>query len=155
MRPPKRKHDEIDENSSPPVKNESNINNAEIKPPPSKEIKIESGENDETGDIELIPAISPDNTVIRVFVEYGKPEHFDSKLSEAEWYEAAKGRAEKLARSIESGEIDYKDLPKDQILLFDDEKDNELALYQMKVDRHLNEEKKFCLLTYDVSIIEK
>lgn len=74
-------------------------------------------------------------------------------MSEAEWSEAAKGRAENLARLIESGEVDYKTLPSDQIMLFEDEKDNQLALYKLKVDRHINEEKKFCMLTYDVSIL--
>lgn len=94
-------------------------------------IVIEEEENSDSYDV--IPLITPDGKVVRVVVKF---EAGDSRDSNEE-------KTRKLVDAIETGELNYRSLPKEQVILYENEEENRKAMIFLKVERQSKEERKF------------
>lgn len=96
-------------------------------------------EPEEKEDIyDVIPLITPDGKVIRVVVKFEKDESRESTQE----------KTRKLVESIESGKLSYKCLPKEQVILYDNEEDNQKAMKLLRVDRQSKDERQFTETTF-------
>lgn len=95
---------------------------------------IEAEESNDNYDV--IPLITPDGKVVRVVMKFEK--------------ESAEKNALKLVDAIERGDLDYKCLPKEQVILYEDEEENRKAAQFLKVERLSKEERKFTEISFKI-----
>lgn len=99
---------------------------------------IEPEEKDDLYDV--IPLITPCEKVVRVVVKFEKDDSLDE----------TKERTRKLVDAIEKGDLDYKCLPKEQVILYENEEENRKAMQFLKIDRQVKEERKFTETTFNI-----
>lgn len=92
---------------------------------------------------DVIPVITPDNKVVRIIVKFDKEESGDLN----------KEKTKKIVEDIESGKMDYKSLPKEQLILYDNQEENNKALKFLKISRQSMEERKFTENTFKIQTI--
>lgn len=89
---------------------------------------------------DVIPLITPDGKVVRVVVKFEKD---DSN-------ETTEEKTRKLVDAIESGDMDYTCLPKEQVILYDNVEENGKAMQFLKVERQSKEERKFTEISFKI-----